>query len=316
MKHKALLLENINSTAKEALERAGFEVELVERALSEEQLTQKIKDVEVLGIRSKTSITKKILRFVKKLKVIGAFCIGIDQIDIDACRRKGVVVFNAPFSNTRSVAELVIGEIIMLSRNIFEKNKLLHQGVWDKSSHSSFEVRGKKLGIIGFGTIGMQVSILAESLGLEVLFFDTEEKLRVGNAIRCSSLGELLSRSDIISVHIDGRATNTNLIGQVEFDQMKKGALFINLSRGLVVDLKALAESLKQGHLGGAAIDVFPDEPEKNGPYRSALANLPNVILTPHIGGSTIEAQKDIGEFVSKKVIAFLKKGDKSLAVS
>lgn len=301
---KVLLLESINGEAKQILESNGFSVELVPTALSEEDLIKKLKGVSVLGIRSRTEITEKVLKNSPDLKIIGAFCIGLNQIDLEACQKFGVKVFNAPFSNTRSVAELVIGEIIMLSRKVFEKSLNAHKGIWDKSANDCFEIRGKTLGIVGYGNIGSQVSVLAELLGMKVQFFDIEDKQALGNAKKCNSLEEVLSNSDFITLHIDGRKENKNLISEKEFNLMKDGVIFLNLSRGFVVNNIDLAAAVKSGKVLGCAVDVFEIEPEKNGEgFNSPLQNLPNVILTPHIGGSTVEAQKDIGRYVAEKII-------------
>jgi len=312
---KVLLLENIDKSAGLAFQNAGYQVEHVSHALSESN-NEYLSDISILGIRSKTAITQKLLDKARRLEVIGAFCIGADHIDMTTCREKNITVFNAPFSNTRSVAELALGEMIMLSRRVFERNLEMHSGLWNKSAVGSYELRGKTLGIIGYGNIGTQVSVLAESFGMKVVFFDIFEKIWYGNAQKCKTLDELLAISDIITVHIDGRGTNKKFIGAQEFKKMKDGVLFLNLSRGAVVDLAALYKSLKKGKVGGAALDVFPIEPEKNGSaFVSELQNLPNVILTPHIAGSTMEAQANIGKYVSNKIISFLEKGDISLSL-
>jgi len=253
----------------------------------------------------------------KKLLAIGAFCIGTNQIDLKTASQKGITVFNAPYSNTRSVVEIAIGEIIMLYRRIFEKNKKLHQGIWDKLVKNCFEIRGKKLGIIGYGNIGSQLSVLAENLGMEVYFYDAVDKLALGNAIKCESLKELLGKVNVVTLHVDGRETNKNLIGYKEFKLMKDKVLFLNLSRGFVVDIKALADNIKNGKIAGAAIDVFTNEPRKNNEkFICQLQNLPNVILTPHIAGNTEEAQKNIGDFVTKKIIDYINTGNTMLSVN
>jgi len=307
---KVLLLENIHSDAKQIFEHEGYQVETVKGSLSEEELCEKIKDVSILGIRSKTQITKKVIENAKKLHVIGTFCIGTNQVDLKECSKRGITVFNAPYSNTRSVVELALGEMIMLIRNTFEKSTKMHKGIWDKSANSSVEIRGKKLGIIGYGSIGSQFSIIAEALGMKVYFYDVVDRLALGNAKKCSSLKELLSLSDVISLHVDGRKSNTNLIDENAFEYMKDGVVFMNLSRGHVVDIPALIKNLKSGKVRGAALDVFPEEPASNDdPFVSELIGLPNVILTPHIGGSTEEAQLDIGHYVSKKIINYINTG-------
>jgi len=307
---KVLLLENIHTDAKQIFEHEGYQVETVKGSLSEEELCKKIKDVSIIGIRSKTQITKKVIESAKKLHVIGTFCIGTNQVDLKECSKRGITVFNAPYSNTRSVVELALGEMIMLIRNTFEKSTKMHKGIWDKSANSSVEIRGKKLGIIGYGSIGAQFSIIAEALGMQVYFYDVVDRLALGNAKKCSSLKELLSLSDVISLHVDGRKSNTNLIDENAFEYMKDGVVFMNLSRGHVVDIPALIKNLKSGKVRGAALDVFPEEPASNDePFVSELIGLPNVILTPHIGGSTEEAQLDIGHYVSKKIINYINTG-------
>lgn len=307
---KVLLLENIHTDAKQIFEHEGYQVETVKGSLSEEELCKKIKDVSIIGIRSKTQITKKVIESAKKLHVIGTFCIGTNQVDLKECSKRGITVFNAPYSNTRSVVELALGEMIMLIRNTFEKSTKMHKGIWDKSANSSVEIRGKKLGIIGYGSIGAQFSIIAEALGMQVYFYDVVDRLALGNAKKCSSLKELLSLSDVISLHVDGRKSNTNLIDENAFEYMKDGVVFMNLSRGHVVDIPALIKNLKSGKVRGAALDVFPEEPASNEePFVSELIGLPNVILTPHIGGSTEEAQLDIGHYVSKKIINYINTG-------
>ncbi len=312
-----LLLENVHPVAVQLLKAEGFNVETYQAAMTEEELCEKIRNVSVLGIRSKTQVTAKVLENANRLMVIGAFCIGTNQIDLKAATRKGVAVFNAPFSNTRSVVELAAAEMIMLMRNIVDKSDKMHQGVWDKSAKGSFEVRGKKLGLIGYGNIGTQLSVLAESMGMRVLYYDREEKLSLGNAVKCKSLAEVLEQADVISLHVDGRASNTNLIGEREFALMKKGVIFINLSRGHVVDIKALRDSIVNGKVAGCAIDVFPHEPVSNDEeFVSELRGLPNTILTPHIGGSTLEAQENIGQFVPAKFLDYINAGSTSNSVN
>jgi len=300
----ALLLENIHNDAKAMLERNGFNVKTFKKALSEDELINELKDVQVLGIRSKTMITERVINNAPSLQTVGAFCIGTNQIDIKAANQKGICVFNAPYSNTRSVVELAIGEIIILLRRITDFSQQLHQGTWNKSSTNCREVRGKKLGIVGYGNIGMQLSIIAESLGIEVYYFDTAEKLTIGNATRCYTLEDLLPKVDILTIHVDGNKKNTNMISTKEIALMKDGAVLLNLSRGHVVDINALAAALKSGKLSGAAIDVYPEEPAGNeNNFSCALTGLPNVIITPHIAGSTEEAQENIAHFVPEKLI-------------
>jgi D-3-phosphoglycerate dehydrogenase len=306
-----LFLENINITAAKKFYDAGYtSVKRISGALSENELINEIKNVHLLGIRSKSKITNEVLNHATKLQAIGCFCIGINQVDISAATKKGITVFNAPYSNTRSVAELVIASSIMLIRKIPDKNKAAHAGIWLKESTGSHELRGKTLGIIGYGNIGSQVSILAESLGMKVIFYDIETKMPLGNAEDKSSLKELLRLSDIITLHVPDTHTTRNLINKATLKYCKKTAILINYARGNVVDLVALKNSLVSGELGGAAIDVYPDEPEKNGdPFITPLQEVSNVILTPHVGGSTEEAQQNIGEDVSSKLFNFLEKG-------
>lgn len=301
-KKKVLLLENIDKKAEEIFKEKNYEIRSFPYSLPEKELLEILKDVDVLGIRSKTKITKNILRN-STLKTIGVFSIGTDNVDISECSKRNIHVLNAPFSNTRSVAELVIGEIIMLSRQVFRKNSLAHNGYWEKSSQGSFEIRGKKLGIIGYGNIGSQVSVLAEAFGMQVFYYDIKEKLSYGNAKKVT-LKELFKISDFITIHIDGRLENTNFIGEKEFKLMKNGVIFLNLSRGHVVDINALYKYLKNGKIKGAAIDVYQNEPSKNGnSFVTPLQGLDNVILTPHIGGATEEAQRNIAEFVAGKIV-------------
>ncbi len=306
-----LFLENISDKAVEFFRRNEYvNVKKITSALSEEELVKQIKDVHLLGIRSKTHITQNVLNAAKKLQAIGCFCIGVNQVDLKAATHAGVAVFNAPYSNTRSVAELIIGLSIMLIRRIPDKNKAAHEGIWMKESKGSYELRGKTLGIIGYGNIGSQVSVLAEGLGMKVIFYDVETKLPLGNAHDAKNLKELLSASDIVSLHVPDTPQTKNLINKNNIKHLKKGAILINYARGEVVDLNALAKALQDGLLSGAAIDVFPVEPEKNGDKFSVpLQGLSNVILTPHIGGSTEEAQENIGEDVSNKLFQYLEKG-------
>ena len=306
-----LFLENISDKAVQQFKQYGYvNVKKLNGALSEEELIEAVKDVHLLGIRSKTQITEKVIQSAKKLQAIGCFCIGVNQVNLKAATKNGVVVFNAPYSNTRSVAELIIGLSIMLIRRIPDKNKAAHEGIWMKDAKGSFELRGKTLGLVGYGNIGSQVSVLAEGLGMKVVFHDIETKLPLGNAIACRSLKEVLTQSDIVSLHVPETAQTKNLINKTNLKYFKKGAILINYARGEVVDLDALSKYLQDGSLGGAAIDVFPWEPEKNGDkFTSALQGLPNVILTPHIGGSTEEAQQNIGDDVSAKLFQYLEKG-------
>lgn len=310
MNLNVLLLENIHPSARDSLEAQGFKVTQLKGALSESELIAKLKDHHVLGIRSKTQVTESVLNASSHLEAVGAFCIGTNQIDLAVANRLGIPVFNAPYSNTRSVAELVIAEMIALSRCLGDVNSKAHQGKWIKSSSGSFEIRGKTLGIVGYGHIGSQVSVLAESLGLRVLFYDIVKKLPLGNAQAMDSLKGLLTESDFVSLHVPETPMTENMIGSEEISWMRKGAYLINASRGSVVDIQALASGIQSGHLRGAAVDVFPHEPKNNDePFASELQNLPNVILTPHIGGSTEEAQESIGREVSHSLIEFLLKG-------
>lgn len=313
---KILLLEDVHPAAFDNLSEDGFSVELVKTSLSEEQLIEKIRGVHVLGIRSKTQVTQKVLDAANKLLVVGAFCIGTTQIDLDYCKKKGVVVFNAPYSNTRSVVELAIGHIIMLMRNVFPRSTELHAGQWNKSAINSREVRGKNLGIIGYGNIGKQLSVLAEAIGMRVYYYDVEDKLALGNAVRCETLEDLLNVSDVVTLHIDDNKANKNFIGEREINQMKHGAMLINLSRGFVVDIDALVNALKSGKLAGAAVDVYPEEPRSNGDFVTELQGLTNVILTPHIGGSTEEAQRNIADFVPNKIMDYINSGNTVDAVN
>lgn len=313
---KILLLENVHPDAFENLSEDGFSVELVKHSLPEDELIEKIKGVHVLGIRSKTQVTQKVLDAANKLLVVGAFCIGTTQIDLEYSKKKGVVVFNAPYSNTRSVVELAIGHIIMLMRNVFTRSSEIHNGTWNKTAANSREVRGKNLGIVGYGNIGKQMSILAEAIGMRVYYYDVADKLPLGNVIKCDTLEDLLSVSDVVTLHIDDNKANKGFIGEREIDQMRDGAMLINLSRGFVVDIDALANALKSGKLGGAAVDVYPEEPRSNGSFETALQGLPNVILTPHVGGSTEEAQRNIADFVPNKIMAYINSGNTVDAVN
>ena len=314
---RVLLLENIHPGAAARLIKDGYQVETVARALDEDELIGAIGGVHLLGIRSGTHVTERVLDAAPGLLAVGAFCIGVNQIDLGAASRKGVAVFNAPFSNTRSVVELAVAEIIALTRRLTDKTAQMHAGVWDKSAAGSHEVRGRRLGIVGYGNIGGQLSVLAESLGMTVFYYDTADKLALGNARRCGTLQELLEISDVVTLHVDGRPGNSGLFGAAEFDAMRPGSLFLNLSRGFVVDHAALRRHVVSGHLAGAAVDVFPQEPRGRGEeFSSELRGLPNVILTPHVGGSTEEAQEDIGEFVAGKLHDYVTVGTTSLSVN
>ena len=308
---KVLFLENISDKAVQYFKQQGYaDVKKVAGALSEEELIKVIKDVHILGIRSKTFISKKVLDSAKKLQAIGCFCIGINQVDLKACKQKGIAVYNAPYSNTRSVAELVIGASILLIRKILDKNKAAHNGIWNKEAKGSFELRGKTMGIIGYGNIGTQLSVMAEAMGMRVQFYDIETKLPLGNAQARKSIKEIVSSSDIISLHVPETNQTKNLINKALIKQFKTGSILVNYARGEVVDLDALAEAIKEKHIAGAAIDVFPVEPEKNGDaFSTPLQGLSNVLLTPHIGGSTEEAQENIGEDVSIKLYQYLERG-------
>jgi D-3-phosphoglycerate dehydrogenase len=312
-----LILENIHTEAAHIFREEGYSVEIINSALDEAELCEKIKNVSILCIRSKTNVTRKVIEHANKLMAIGAFCIGTNQIDLDACLDKGIAVFNAPYSNTRSVVELAIGEIIMLMRNIPDKVAGMHAGKWDKSATGSYEVRSKKLGIIGYGNIGSQLSVVAEALGMDVYFYDIVDRLAIGKAQKCRSLKELLNISDIVSLHVDGRKQNRNLIGAAEFAEMKDGVIFINLARGEVVDVDALVNALKSGKVRGAAVDVFPYEPKNNKEeFISPLRGMKNVLLTPHIGGSTMEAQINIAQFVPGKLIEYINTGNSFMSVN
>lgn len=310
MPFKVLLLENIHPVAVAALKEAGFSVDNEKAALSEKQLQEALPNYQVLGIRSKTNLSANLLSNQKHLMAVGAFCIGTNQIDLATANRAGVPVFNAPYSNTRSVAEMVIAEMIALSRQLGDANMAAHRGEWLKSAKGSYEVRGKVLGIVGYGHIGSQVSVLAEALGLRVIYFDIIKKLPLGNARACDSLDELLEASDFVSLHVPETQLTRNMMDRAALDKMRKGGFLINASRGTVVDIGALAAALKSGQLAGAAIDVFPEEPQSNSEkFITELQGLKNVILTPHIGGSTEEAQEAIGREVAQSLIWFLKFG-------
>lgn len=314
---KALLLENIHPYAENILGEEFKNIQRLAKSISDEELIKLLKGVQLLGIRSRTHISKNVLDNAPDLLAIGAYCIGTNQIDLEAASLNGVAVFNAPYSNTRSVAEIVVAEIVFLFRKLFDKISDAHQGKWDKSSENSHEVRGKKLGIIGYGNIGSQVSMLAESMGMDVYYYDIVDKLTIGNATRLPSLEELLKRVDVITIHVDGNVNNKNLIGAREFEMMKDGAIFLNLSRGFVVDIVALKKNIESGKISGAALDVFPEEPRaSNEKFYSPLQGLPNLLLTPHIGGSTEEAQYNIAEFVSNKLVEYVNTGSTYTSVN
>jgi D-3-phosphoglycerate dehydrogenase len=314
---KVLLLENVHPVARDAFAREGFAVEMVSSALPEAELAARIKDVHVLGIRSKTQITAKVLDEGKRLLSVGAFCIGTNQIDGGHANRRGVPVFNAPFSNTRSVAELILAEIVALSRHLGDRSREVHEGRWRKVAVGSHEVRGRTIGIIGYGHIGSQIGVLAEGFGMRVIFFDIAAKLPMGNNRGCERLGDVLAEADFVTLHVPETPQTKNMIGAAELAAMKPGACLLNASRGTVVDLDALAAALKRGHLGGAAVDVYPSEPESNSDgFQSPLRGLANVILTPHIGGSTEEAQEAIGREVSASLIKFVNAGATTGAVN
>ncbi|HEY9117293.1 MAG TPA: phosphoglycerate dehydrogenase, partial [Roseivirga sp.] len=314
---KMLLLENVHPNALAKLKADGFAVESYPAGLDEDELSEKIKGIHVLGIRSKTQVTANVLKHADKLMAIGAFCIGTNQIDLEAALTRGIAVFNAPFSNTRSVVELAIAEIIMLMRGIPDKSTDMHQGKWSKTASNSFEIRGKKLGIIGYGNIGSQLSVLAENLGMQVHYYDIEERLALGNATKCESLEELLGLADIVSLHIDGRPENSGFFRKEHFDMMKDGVIFLNLARGPVVDVPSLRAALDSGKVRGAGVDVFPEEPiSNNDPFESELIGCKNTILTPHIGGSTLEAQENIADFVPGKIMDYINTGNTALSVN
>jgi D-3-phosphoglycerate dehydrogenase / 2-oxoglutarate reductase len=316
-KHEVLLLENIHPSATEVFERNGFVVHTRSSSLGEDDLIEALQGKTMVGIRSNTKVTERVLEQSPDLQAIGAFCIGTNQIDLAAAAQRGIAAFNAPYSNTRSVVELVIGEIIALARRLPEKTQRMHDGIWDKSAQGSHEVRGRTLGIVGYGNIGTQLSNLAESLGFRVIFFDTADRLAHGNARRVGTLEELLEQADVVTLHVDGRPGNAGLFGAEQFARMKPRSMFINASRGMVVDDLALREHILSGHIAGAALDVFPVEPKAQGdPFESALRGLPNVILTPHVGGSTQEAQEEIGFFVSGKLSSFAHGGSTALSVN
>ncbi|MFC7726014.1 phosphoglycerate dehydrogenase [Nocardioides sp. GCM10028917] len=314
---KALVLENIHPTAVDVLRSRGYEVELRAGALREDELAESLDGVQLLGIRSNTTVSERVLKEAPDLEAIGCFCIGTNQVDLVAAAERGVGVFNAPYSNTRSVVELVIGGIIALARRLPEKTQRMHDGVWDKSARGSHEVRGRTLGIVGYGNIGTQLSNVAEALGMRVVFYDKADRPAHGNARRMASLAELLETADVVSLHVDGRPGNAGLFGAAEFAAMKPRALFINASRGMVVDYDSLRAHVLSGHIAGAAVDVFPVEPKAQGDeFESVLRGLDNVILTPHVGGSTQEAQEEIGRFVAEKLAGFALQGSTALSVN
>ncbi|SBN40984.1 Putative phosphoglycerate dehydrogenase [Propionibacterium freudenreichii] len=315
---KALLLENIHPEATRILTAAGYDVETRAGALSEEELVSALDGVNLLGIRSRTQVTDNVLRRIPAgLNAIGAFCIGTNQIALPQCATKGVAVFNAPYSNTRSVVELAMAEIVAMARHLTDRNAQMHEGIWSKSATGSHEVRGRRLGIVGYGNIGSQLSVLAEAFGMRVYFYDTQDRLAMGNAQRCDSLDELLSKAETVTLHVDGRKSNAGFFGADQFAAMRPRSLFLNLSRGFVFDDQALAENLKSGHLAGAVVDVFPTEPKSAGErFVSPLQGIPNVILTPHVGGSTQEAQVDIGRYVANKLQEYMDTGSTSMSVN
>ena len=316
-KINVLLLEKLDKSAEEKFKKEGYNVEIFEGSLDEVEIIKKIKNISILGIRSKTVLSKKVIDSAERLLSVGAFCIGTNQIDLKHCSNNGIAVFNAPYSNTRSVVEIVIAQIINLLRSIVKKSNEMHDGKWSKDSINSHEIRNKTIGIIGYGNIGSQLSVLCESLGMNVLYFDKLDKLSIGNAKKVSSLHELLKESDIVSLHIDGSEENSNFISDKEFEMMKKDSILINYSRGNVVDINALKKYLINNKLLGAAIDVFPKEPLNNSEkFQSELRGIKNLILSPHIGGSTKEAQKNIGNYVPNKIIDFINTGNTSNCVN
>ena len=310
-KIRVLLLENISEITVNNFHRQGYtQVQRLTKALPEKDLIEAVRNVHLLGIRSKTQITENVLQAASKLQAIGCFCIGVNQVDLRSATENGVAVFNAPYSNTRSVAELVIGAAIMLIRRIPDKSSAAHKGIWMKEASGSFELRGKTLGIIGYGNIGSQVSVLAEALGMKVIFYDVETKLPLGNATDMKTLRDVLSKADVVTIHVPETEQTRNLINKNNLKHCKKGSILINYARGEVIELPALRKAIESGQIAGAAVDVFPVEPEKNGDaFETPLQGLPNVILTPHIGGSTEEAQQNIGQDVSTKLLSYLEKG-------
>jgi D-3-phosphoglycerate dehydrogenase len=314
---KALLLENIHADAHQILADRGIDVEVRNGALDEADLIEAVRDVDILGVRSKTHVTANVLDAAEQLLAVGAFCIGTNQIDLPAASQRGVAVFNAPYSNTRSVVELVMAEIISMARHLTDKNAAMHNGDWDKSAKGSHEIRGRTLGIVGYGNIGSQLSVIAEAMGMRVYFYDTQDKLALGNAHRCNSLTELLESAETVTLHVDGRSGNAGMFGADEFAAMRPRSLFLNLCRGFVVDHEALRENLLSGHIAGAAVDVFPEEPKSAGEkFSSSLQQVPNVILTPHVGGSTEEAQTDIGNYVAGKLGDYVADANTTMSVN
>ncbi|KAA8980348.1 MULTISPECIES: phosphoglycerate dehydrogenase [Gammaproteobacteria] len=310
-KIRFLLLEGVHQSAVDALNAAGYtNIEHISHSLPEDELLEKIKDAHFIGIRSRTQLTEKVFQHANKLVAVGCFCIGTNQVDLEAAKKRGIAVFNAPHSNTRSVAELVIAQTILLLRGTPEKNAAAHRGVWTKSASNSYETRGKNLGIIGYGNIGSQLSVLAESLGMHVYFYDVIAKLSLGNATQVSSMKELLAISDVVTLHVPETESTRNMFGAEELAQMKQGSILINASRGTVLDIDALADALRSGKLLGAAVDVFPTEPKSNNEeFVSPLREFDNVILTPHVGGSTVEAQENIGSEVAEKLSTYSDNG-------
>ena len=316
-KINVLLLEKVDKIAFDLFKEEGYNVESLDGSLSEKDLIKKIKDVSILGIRSKTIISDKVIKSANKLLAIGAFCIGTNQIKFESCNDSGIVVFNAPYSNTRSVVEIVIAQIINLMRKIVIKSNKMHSGVWRKDSLDSFEIRNKVIGIVGYGNIGSQLSVICEALGMKVLYYDIVDKLSIGNAKKCKSLNDLLKNSDIVSLHVDGKKSNTNLISDKEFRIMKEKSILVNYSRGNVVDIDSLIKNIKSKKLMGAALDVFPEEPSNNKEkFKSKVKGIEEIILSPHIGGSTKEAQKNIGSYVPDKIIDFINSGNTSSSVN
>lgn len=317
-KIRILLLEGIHPSAIETLRRAGYEnIEVHQKALPSEELKERIAHAHFVGIRSRTQLTEEVFEAARKLVAVGCFCIGTNQVDLEAATRRGIAVFNAPFSNTRSVAELVIAQSILLLRRVAEKNAAAHRGEWQKSASGSFEARGKRLGIVGYGNIGMQLGVIAEGLGMQVLFYDVVSKLPLGNARQMPDLESLLANSDVVSLHVPDHRSTRNMIGETQLAQMPKGSILINASRGTVVDIDALAAALESRHLAGAAIDVFPVEPRSNDDeFISPLRAFDNVFLTPHIGGSTVEAQANIGTEVAEKLARYSDNGTTTSSVN
>lgn len=316
-KINVLLLEKVDKVAFDLFKEEGYNVESLDGSLDEKDLIKKIKNVSILGIRSKTIISDKVIKSANKLLAIGAFCIGTNQIKFESCNDSGIVIFNAPYSNTRSVVEIVIAQIINLMRKIVIKSNKMHSGVWRKDSLDSFEIRNKVIGIVGYGNIGSQLSVICEALGMKVLYYDILDKLSIGNAKKCKSLNELLKNSDIVSLHVDGKKSNTNLISDKEFSIMKEKSILVNYSRGNVVDIDSLIKNIKSKKLMGAALDVFPEEPSNNKEkFESKVKGIEEIILSPHIGGSTKEAQKNIGSYVPDKIIDFINSGNTSNSVN